>query len=136
MAEERRDVEEVPGLGPAEQCQDLVCRKLLQGQHRSQVGVLGREQAGVVGQIDLAGLPGRRCAESDETFGHPLALDRNAVALQRRLEGRQEHSHGGRAGGEVVEIPGLAVHDSPNGEAPGAGQRKLRSLRELSHDPG
>ena len=66
VANERLDVKEVPRLGPPEQRQHLVGRQLLQCQHRSQVGLLGREQAGVVGQIDLAGLPGRRCAESDD----------------------------------------------------------------------
>ena len=122
-AEECLHVEEVPRLGPAEKGEHLVGGQLLQRQHPPELRLLGGEEPGVVGQVDLTHLVGNRGREADEAVHHPLALDDDAVTFELGLQGGEEHGHGGWIGGEIIQVAGPAIHDAPHGEAAGARQR-------------
>ena len=134
---EGSQVYEVAGLGPAEDCQNLVDRGFLDIQQESEIARFSREQAGIC----RGALPRLLAAavaddEACEAGRHPLLGHVKARGPQGHLKRRQEPIDLRRLYREEVEVMGKAVDVTAGDQRTAASQDEVRGLRQLGQDRG
>lgn len=137
MSSQFLQIEKVAGLGPIEECQDLVCSKFLYSQRRSVVARLRWHGSIVDGQINLTPFVTATHLNADERWevatsgmGEPCVfkgLLQCITQLDQSLLLPRDR--------KVVEITRRSVDESSNQETTGSSQSETASLRKFADEP-
>jgi hypothetical protein len=133
---DRHEVDEVPGLRPAEDGEHLVDRELLPAQGRGWTPRLRREEPSVRREVELSPFVPSGNQQPREAGVHLNALDGEAACLERALyRGNQPVDSLAREP-EEVEVARLTLDISAHYQRRPAGKRKPLRLVKIGDDLG
>jgi hypothetical protein len=128
------DVDEVAGLGPIEQREQLVRCEFLQRQHGSERAGFSRPDSGVDAEVDLGDLVAVGNGQADEAVNRPFPVNVHTDVGECSLDSLGELSDVVGRRTEEVKITGLADDDAGQHKRCAASKRELFGLGEFGHD--
>lgn len=125
-------VDEVPGLGPGEERQELGSGQVFVCEDWPERALLGRASAVVVAEVNEGRLAFVADHDAGEPLGHPIAGDGEACGGEGFLRGGKQSSHRGGFGGEEVKVPAPPASAKSSASGRAVMIRAVRSCSWLS----
>lgn len=134
--DQRREVNEVPGLGPPEDGEQLVDRKLHGTQQRQPILDLQREQPGIGREVDFRNFAAFLNCQPDEAQAFTDAMNLIAGHFEGFLRLRQQPLHIGTVKPEEVKIPSAPVNIASQNQCRAASEAKPIGRLQAGDDLG
>jgi hypothetical protein len=131
---ERHQVDEVSGLGPAEDCKHLVDREFLTGERRREPTWLHGEEPGIRAQVQFRAVVAALDDQASEARVPLNVVHDESGILQSPFDGREEPVDGGGCESEEVEVARLAANVTANDQRRAAGEREALRFLEAGDD--
>ena len=132
----RRQVDEVPGLCPAEYRKDLVDREFLAAERRRGMRGLGGEEPGVGSQVEFRAFVAALHDQPREPCAHlDMPYDESCL-LQRAVDSGHETVDVGRRKPEEIEVLRLSPNVAARDQGRASGQREVLRLGKPGDDRG
>ena len=136
MVSQFHEIEEVAGLGPIEECKDLVGSELLHSQRRAVAAWLGWQGSVVDSQIDLTPVVAVTHLDTHERWKVTASGTGESCAFEGSLQciTQLDQSPLLPWDREIVEVTRWSVDKSSNQETAGSSQSETASLRKPADD--